>query len=271
LPFVERRINLIELAPKGTGKTYVYEKISKRGWLQAAGTVSRASLFYNNNNKTGGLITHFDFVAFDEIQTMTFIQPSEIQTALKHYMEFGEVKGFDTQITADAGIVILGNIDASKFNTNLNMVAELNPIFSESATLDRFHGFIPGWEIPRLHQGIIANGWALNTEYFAEVLHELRSELRYTTVVDECLDIPAKADQRDLTAIKRLCEAFLKLLFPHVLDKNDISAEDFVKYCLEPAKEMRAAIKKQLCVVDPAEFDIPSKRNIPDIKYNYND
>ncbi|GHV75177.1 hypothetical protein AGMMS49940_24790 [Spirochaetia bacterium] len=142
---------------------------------------------------------------------MTFIQPSEIQTALKHYMEFGEVKGFDTQITADAGIVILGNIDATKFNTNLNMVAELNPIFSESATLDRFHGFIPGWEIPRLHQGIIANGWALNTEYFAEVLHELRSELRYTTVVDDCLDIPAKADQRDLTAIKRLCEGFLRL------------------------------------------------------------
>jgi ATP-dependent Lon protease len=266
LPFVQRRINLIELAPKGTGKSYVYEKISKRGWLQAAGTISRASLFYNNNTKTSGLLTNFDFIAFDEIQTMTFTNPTEIQTALKHYMEFGEVKGFDTSIVADAGIIILGNIEASKFNMDVNMVNEINPIFRESATLDRFHGFIPGWEIPRLNQSIIANGWALNTEYFAEVLHSLREELNYSKVIDDLLDIPPKADQRDLVAIKRISEGFLKLLFPQIEKANEIDSDDFLKYCLEPAKEMRNAIKKQLCIVDPGEFDIPGKRDIPDIQ-----
>jgi ATP-dependent Lon protease len=267
LPFVERRVNLIELAPKGTGKSYIYQKISKRGWLMAGGTVSRAALIYDNAKKMGGLITRFDFVAFDEIQTMTFDQPSQIQTALKHYMEFGEIKGFDSQMSAEAGIVVLGNIDADKFNTSANMVEAINPIFRESATLDRFHGMIPGWEIPRMNQGLIANGWAINTEYFAEVLHELRDDLIYSSIVDECLLIPTKADQRDLTAIKRLCNAFVKLLFPHARSKADIEPDEFIKYCLEPAKDMRSVIKKQLCVVDPKEFNVPGKREIPNIQY----
>jgi ATP-dependent Lon protease len=146
------------------------------------------------------------------------------------------------------------------------MVKEINPIFKESATLDRFHGFIPGWEIPRLNQSIIANGWALNTEYFAEVLHNLREDLNYSKVIDDLLDIPPKADQRDLVAIKRISEGFLKLLFPHIENANAIDSNDFSKYCLEPAKEMRSALKKQLCIIDPGEFDVPGKRDIPNIQ-----
>ena len=269
LPFVEKRINLMELAPKGTGKSYVYQKISKRGWLITGGTVSRASLVYDNAKKTGGLITRFDFVGFDEIQSMSFVQPTQIQTALKDYMEFGEVKGFDASVVAGAGIIVLGNIDASRFNTNENMMVEVSPIFKESASLDRFHGFIPGWELPRMHQGLVANGWALNTEYFAEVLHLMRDDLSYATIVDDCLLLPPKPDQRDLTAITRLCTAFMKLIFPNAKCKEDISPEDFIKYCLEPAKEMRSVIKKQLCIIDPKEFNVPGKKDIPDIRYKY--
>ena len=228
LPFVEKRLNLMELAPKGTGKSYVYQKISKRGWLISGGTVSRASLIYDNQKKTGGLLTRFDFVGFDEIQSMTFDKPSQIQTALKDYMEFGEVQGFDAQVVADAGVIVLGNINASRFNVNENMMEEVSSVFSESASLDRFHGFIPGWEIPRMHQGLVANGWALNTEYFAEVLHLLRDDLTYTTIVDECLAVPAKPDKRDLTAIKRLCTAFVKLLYPNATCKEDIPADEFI-------------------------------------------
>jgi ATP-dependent Lon protease len=269
LPFVEKRINLIELAPKGTGKSYIYEKISKRGWLVTGGTVSRASLIYDNAKKTGGLITRFDYIGFDESQSISFEQPNQIQSALKHYMEFGELKGFDAQLAADAGIIVLGNISAERFDTNKNMVAEINEIFQESATLDRFHGFIPGWEIPRLNQDLIAKGWAINTEYFAEVLHALRDELVYAKVVDESIIEPARADKRDLTAIKRLCTAFVKLLFPHAQTKDDIEPDEFVKYCLYPAKEMRQIIRKQLCIVDPKEYDLPGKREVPDIMYRY--
>ena len=269
LPFVEKRVNLMELAPKGTGKSYVYQKISKRGWLISGGTVSRASLVYDNAKKTGGLITRFDYVGFDEIQSMTFVQPNQIQTALKDYMEFGEVQGFDAQVVADAGIIVLGNIDASKFSEDENMMEEVSPVFRESASLDRFHGFIPGWVMPRMNQSLIANGWALNTEYFAEVLHLLRDDLTYATIVDECLKLPPKPDQRDYTAIKRLCTAFVKLIFPNAMSKDDIPSDEFIKYCLEPAKAMRRVIKKQLCIIDPKEFNVPGKRDIPNIEYQY--
>ena len=269
LPFVEKRVNLIELAPKGTGKSYVYEKISKRGWLISGGTVSRASLIYDNAKKTGGLLTRFDYVGFDEVQSITFEQPGQIQQALKHYMEFGEIKGFDAQMSTESGVIVLGNIDAGKFDINKNMVENISEVFGESATLDRFHGFIPGWKIPRLNQDLIANGWAINTEYFAEVLHAMRDDLSYAALVDECLDVPAKADKRDMTAIKRLCTAFVKLLYPNARHKEDIDADEFIKYCLNPAKEMRAIIKKQLCIIDPKEFDVPGKNTIPDVQYRW--
>jgi len=267
LPFVEKRLNLIELAPKGTGKSYVFEKISKRGWLISGGTVSRASLIYDNAKKTGGLLTRFDYVGFDEVQSITFEQPGQIQQALKHYMEFGEIKGFDATLAADAGVIVLGNINAERFNINKNMVENISEVFGESATLDRFHGFIEGWKIPRMTTGLIAKGWAINTEYFAEVLHELRSDLSFAAIVEDMIVYKPSADKRDLTAIKRLCTAFMKLLFPHVQSRNDISKEDFERYCLDPALEMRGIIKKQLCIIDPKEFDVPGKREIPEIKY----
>lgn len=264
LPFVEKRVNLIELAPKGTGKSYVFEKISKRGWLISGGTVSRASLIYDNAKKTGGLLTRFDFVGFDEVQSITFEQPGQIQQALKHYMEYGEIKGFDASLSSGAGVIVLGNIDADRFDTNKNMVANISEVFGESATLDRFHGFIPGWEIPRMTTGMIAKGWAINTEYFAEVMHALRDDLTYSAVVDAMIDFPSNADKRHMTAIKRLCTAFLKLLFPHVQTPNDIDRQEFIDYCLNPAIEMRSAIYKQLCIIDAKEYDVPSKR-IPEI------
>ena len=89
--------------------------------------------------------------------------------------------------------------------------------------------------IPRLNQDLIANGWAINTEYFAEVLHAMRDDLSYSALVDECLDVPAKADKRDMTAIKRLCTAFVKLLYPNARHKEDIAADEFIKYCLKSA------------------------------------
>ncbi len=182
-------------------------------------------------------------------------------------MEFGEIKGFDASLTAEAGVIVLGNINAERFDVNKNMVEHISEVFGESATLDRFHGFIPGWKIPRMTTGLIAKGWAINTEYFAEVLHELRSDLSYASIVEEMIEYKSNSDKRDLTAIKRLCTAFMKLLFPHVQSRDDISEEDFVHYCLEPAQEMRGVIKKQLCIIDPKEFDMPGKRDIPEISY----
>ena len=87
--------------------------------------------------------------------------------------------------------------------------------------------------------------------------------------MDDALDIPVKADKRDLTAIKRICTAFVKLIFPHVSTKYDIPSHEFIKYCLQPAMEMRGTIKKQLAIVDPKEFGLAPKCTIPDIRCNY--
>jgi ATP-dependent Lon protease len=265
LPFVERRVNLIELAPRGTGKSYVYEKISKRGWVvSGSGTISRATLFYDNNTKTPGLVTRFDYVAFDEIHKMKFIDTSQVEVGLTTYMQDGVVKGFDSEMPASAGMIFLGNIEAEKYDITTNMVSDINPILRKAETIDRIHGFIPGWMIPKFHQNLVAQGWALNTEYFAEVLHSLRDELHYTTLVDSCLAVPPKAYKRDLDAITRLCTGFVKLLFPHAKIPEDIPRDEFNKYCLEPAKSMRQVIRHQLHVIAPKEYINP---DVPDIQY----
>lgn len=106
------------------------------------------------------------------------------------------------------------------------------------------------------------------TEYFAEVMHALRDDLQYDTVVDQSICYDPASDQRDLTAIKRICCAFVKLLFPNARTKEDIPKDEFIKYCLEPAKEMRQIIRYQLGIIDPKEYNTPKKRCVPNVQYN---
>ena len=250
LPFVEKRVNLIELAPKGTGKSYLFSQISKYGWLVSGGSISRAKMFYDISKRTAGLAAHYDYVAFDEIQSIAFTDKNEMQGALKGYLESGEFRVGDYKGVGDSGLILLGNIDTSLMNVNTNMFVNLPDIFHESALIDRFHGFIKGWDIPRMKESLKVNGWALNVEYFTEILHIMRDEMIYRAVVDELLVLPKNADTRDTEAIKRLCTAYLKLIFPDARSSDCIDKSDFIKYCLEPAKEMRRVIKTQLGLID---------------------
>ena len=106
-----------------------------------------------------------------------------------------------------------------------------------------------------MHDDLKAQGWALNSEYFTDILHLLRDDLSYRSIVDDLIIIPERADTRDLEAIKRLCTGFLKLLFPHVKKPSDISTDDFWEYCLNPAIQMRKIIIGQLGIIDPEEFE----------------
>lgn len=101
------------------------------------------------------------------------------------------------------------------------------------AFLDRFHGFIEGWKLPRMREDLILRGYALNVEYFSEILHELRTESQYRNVVEKLVDVPKNADTRDKNAIIKLSTAYLKLIFPHVESPEDIDKSDFKFYCLE--------------------------------------
>lgn len=264
LPFIEKRINLIELAPKETGKSYLFAQISKYGWLVSGGSISRAKMFYDISKRTPGLASRYDYVAFDEIQSIKFTDAMEMQGALKGYLESGEYRVGDYRGVGDAGLVLLGNIDSDKMYVDQNMFIDLPEIFHESALLDRFHGFIRGWDIPKMKESLKAKGWALNTEYFGEIVHMLRDELAYRAVVDELLELPKNSATRDTEAIKRICTGFLKLLFPHITDVSKIdNIDEIITYCLEPAMEMRRVIKKQLGIIDYGEF---GQSKIPDIK-----
>jgi ATP-dependent Lon protease len=260
LPFVEKRLNLIELAPKGTGKSYLFGRISRFGWLSSGGVMSRAKLFYDISKRTEGLVAGNDFVTLDEVQTITFADVDEVRAALKGYMENGIFTVGNYQGVADAGIILCGNIRSENMDEYVNMFEDLPSEFHESALIDRFHGFIKGWHIPRMNDDLKISGWALNSEYFTSILHELRSDVSYRAVVDDLVNVPAAADTRDVEAIKRIATAYLKLLFPNARMVSDIDAMVFNRYCLRPARQMRGIIKTQLGILDP-EFkgkDVPA-------------
>lgn len=257
LPFIEPRVNLIELAPKGTGKSYLFGSVGKYGWLVSGGTLSRAKMFYDISRGQPGLVASKEFVALDEIQSIQFADPSEMQGGLKAYMQSGEVSFGKNKIVGEAGVILLGNIPFDDMDASRDMFQSLPEIFHESALLDRFHGFIRGRDIPRMNESLKMNGWALNTEYFSEIMHMLRDQsecVMYHQIVDELVEYPKTADTRDTEAILRVCTAYLKLFFPHVTSPEMINPMDFKKYCLRPAVDMRTVIRNQLQIMDQKEY-----------------
>ena len=263
LVFVEPNLNMMELAPKGTGKSYVFSNLSKYGWVVSGGTVTRAKLLYDISRESPGLIQQYQFLALDEIETIKFQDENELRGALKNYLESGSFTVAKYKGDSNCGLMVLGNIplDENKRPLNKQYFANLHRFFMDPALLDRFHGFIEGWYLPRMREELKINGYGLNVEYFSEILNEMRYVPEFEVVVQQLLDIPPKADTRDTKAIIRIATAYLKLLFPHAKSVEDIDKEDFKEYCLEPAMHMRGIIKHQISLID-AEF----KDELPDIK-----
>lgn len=255
LIFIEPRLNVIELAPKGTGKSYVFGNLSKYGWLVSGGKVTRAKLFYDKQKKQNGIIKNHDFTVFDEIQTIVFQEPSEIQAALKSYLESGKTTIDNNEFSSECGLMLMGNIPLTKDKRPIsNLYFNSLPInFRESALLDRFHCFIEGWHLPRINKSMIFKGWTINVEYFSEIMHTLRTQNQYSLLFDELVAFEKDADMRDFNAVKRITTAYMKLLFPHWISKEDVKLDDFDLYCLQPAIRRRGIIKEQCHNID-AEF-----------------
>ena len=164
---------------------------------------------------------------------------------------------------SQSGLILLGNIPLSSERLPIyrKYFTDLPYFFQDSALIDRFHGFIEGWKLPRMRENMKLHGYALNVEYFSEILHSLRTVADFPQVVDDMLIVPKNADTRDVRAIKKLCSAYLKLLFPNVRSAKDIDRSDFETYCLQPAMRMRAIIRQQLHLMDS---EYPSE--LPDIR-----
>lgn len=252
LPFVEKRLNLIELAPKGTGKSYLFGRVSRYGWLSSGGVMSRAKMFYDISKRTEGLVSGNDFITLDEVQTISFTDVDEMRAALKGYLESGVFTVGNYEGTASSGMILCGNISKETMENDgtTDMFCELPRVFHESALIERFHGFIKGWNIPRMTDDLKISGWALNSEYFCSILHELREDTSYRAIVDQLIVVPEGADTRDTEAVKRIATAYLKLLFPQVRVATDIGPRDFNRYCLRRACNMRATIRMQLGIMD---------------------
>lgn len=131
------------------------------------------------------------------------------------------------------------------------MFGDLPGIFRiDGALLDRFHGFIKGWDIPQVNDGMKICGWALNSEYFCTIMHLLREDISYRAIVDQLLEVPDDAYTRDTEAVKRIATAYLKLLFPQVKTVEDVNPKEFKRYCLTPACKMRRIIRMQISMFD---------------------
>lgn len=246
LPFAEKRLNLMELAPMGTGKSYLFGQVSRYGWLSTSDKMTRAKLFYDVGRREPGLVGQNDFIVLDEIQKTVF--EDGMGSVMQGYLEQGTFSVANYSSSADSGFILCGNIapEIMKEDGYAYMFGNLPKIFQDAAMVDRFHGFIKGWNIPRMNSTLKINGWALNSEYFTAILHLLRDDGSYRHVVDEILEVPPGSDERDTEAVKRLAAAHLKLLFPNVRSPQDVDEREFVRYCLRPAMRMRSTIRWQM-------------------------
>lgn len=253
LIFVEPRLNVIELAPKGTGKSYVFGNLTKYGWLVSGGKVTRAKLFWDKNKQQNGIIKNHDFTVFDEIQTIVFQEPAEIQAALKSYLESGKTTIDNQEFTSECGLMLMGNIPLTEQHRPVSpfYFNSLPENFRESALLDRFHCFIEGWLLPRINTSMIFKGWTINVEYFSEIMHTMRTQNIYNQIYDELVEIAPNTDTRDSKAVKRIATAYMKLLFPHWRTLELVNKQEFETFCLNPAIHRRGIVKQQCHYIDP--------------------
>ena len=259
LILVEPRLNLIELGPKGTGKSYVYNSFSKHAWILSSGKTSRAQLFYNKATKQYGPMKYYDAVIIDEISTFGFSDPNEMQSIFKGYLEQGVATVDNVSFLSSCGVQLMGNLPLNnELQPTSNSYWKILPkMFHESATIDRFHGFVEGWKIPRLQADSIIEGWSIDAEYLSTILHQLRTENAYTEMFNVLVEHDTHCDLRDLKAVSRLASAYHKLLFPHITDLSQIEPEQiedfktlYRTYCLEPAVYRRGIIRQQCHQID---------------------
>ena len=261
LPLVESRYNLVELAPKGTGKSFVYDNMSRYVAVRA-GNISPAVLFFNDARKSAGLITRYDTVVLDEAQKVKGDSSGELTALLKTYLESGKFgKGSASAVTADAGMVILANIELGENKQPINEFKGLFKVFPnflrETAFIDRFSGFLPGWHLPRISKNTPSKYLGLKGDIFGEIMHKMRNDLTYRNYVKSNMELTNCNDMRDNKAIESGATGLFKLLFPN----KQANEREFYKYCVNPAIELRQRIRDELCKMDReyAPFTIKSK------------
>jgi ATP-dependent Lon protease len=249
-PLVQRNLNLIELGPKQTGKTFLLRNVSPRVFTVSGGKTTPANLFYNLSTKAVGLLGTRKVVVFDEIAATTFGDKDATVSTLKDYMESGQFSRGARGFAVDASLVYAGNLDVQddQPHEHYRHVFEVLPAeLIDTAFLDRLHGCLPGWEVPKITPQALANGVGFITDFFGEVLSRLREEDFQEKV--RGLSFIAGMTQRDHRAVERMTSALVKLIYP---DGRMTPAE--LQELATLACELRQRVHNQLVEIDPGEF-----------------
>ena len=255
LPLVQKNMHLMELAPKGTGKSYIFENISPRVRLVSGGNVSPAVLFVNNASGQWGLLARFSVVVLDEVQTLRFEKPEEVIGGLKGYLANGQItRGGLHESASDCGLVLLANIklDEQQRPMRETLVEELPEFLQETAFLDRIKGLIPGWKLPKLSSDLLINANSQNavglkSDFFGDVLLKLRDTFDTDQFVAEHVTLTGERPyRRNEDSVRAIASGLLKIQFPD----GNVTPEVFRDTCLKPAIELRQGIWEQLYQLD---------------------
>jgi len=248
IPFVENNYNVCELGPRGTGKSHIYKEVSPNSILVSGGQTTVANLFYNLARRQIGLVGVWDVVAFDEVAGISFKDHDGVQI-MKDYMASGSfVRGRDS-LNASASMVFVGNIDNIQVLLKTShLLAPFPEVMIDAAFFDRFHAYIPGWEIPKMRPEFFTNQYGFIVDYLAEFFREMR-KYNFGDAISRYFRLGRDLNQRDTIAVKHTVSGLLKLLYPH----EDYDKEA-VRECLEYALEARRRVKEQLKRIGGMEF-----------------
>jgi len=265
IPLVESNYNLVELGPRGTGKSYLYREISPHSILISGGKTTVAKLFLNLNTSKIGLVGRWDVVAFDEVGGLQFNDTETVQM-LKDYMESGGFSRGTEELTAQASMVFVGNIDLDVEGvlSSSHLFEPFPDDTQDLALIDRFHYYLPGWEIPKMRSDFFGDQFGFIVDYFAEFARELRKE-SYADVINEEFAFGDHLNHRDEKAVRKTVSGLVKLLHPH----GDYTKQELREY-LEFSMEGRRRVKEQLKRMGGIEYravefsylDLKSKNEI---------
>lgn len=248
LPFVEKNFNSVELGPRGTGKSFVYQQMSPYCHLVSGGQTTTAQMFVNLSTGQRGLVCLWDVVAFDEAAGIRFTDKSGINI-MKGYMEDGAFSRGRDIITAEGSVVFVGNIDG-----DIETIVRTSNLFypmpkeMDTAFYDRIHAYIPGWEFQKTSDAAYTDHFGLVTDYLAEIFRELRKR-GYADYAERDFRFGSHLGGRDQKAVRKIVSGLIKLLHPD----GEVSKEEVAEY-LHYAMEMRRRVKEQLKKMGGLEY-----------------
>jgi ATP-dependent Lon protease len=252
VPFVERNYNMVELGPRGTGKSHLFQQVSPYAHLISGGKATVARMFVNNASGQRGLVCQYDVVCFDEVSGVSFDQKDGVNI-MKGYMESGEFSRGKESIRADGSIVLVGNFDVDVEHQQRigHLFGPLPPeMRNDTAFMDRIHCFLPGWDVPKLNPGLFTEHFGLVSDFLSECFTQLRNQSRLS-VLQNRVYWGGALSGRDVTAVNKTVSGLLKLLHPN--PEAPVSDKD-LEWAVRLALEVRRRVKEQQKRIGSAEF-----------------